>query len=297
VANINRRRQGEMMLTTFAVLQEHEGGLPARRVLDEVMRRLPPTDFEAGTYDSTPDKPRFHKILRFTSISSVKAGWLIKRKGTWSVTQEGIEAVARFPDPEEFIREATRLYNEWKRGRPVDVADEVEDVDVEEYSAATTLEEAEESAWSEIRAYLAKMPPYEFQDLVAALLRGMGYYVNWVSPPGPDGNMDIVAYVDRLGAEGPRIKVEVKRYNHGRVGAEKLRSFLAVLGQQDVGIYVALEGFSKDAVDIARTDANRRVTLLTGEELVDLWVEHQDSLETRDRALLPLRPIWFLSPE
>ncbi len=40
------------------------------------------------------------------------------------------------------------------------------------------------------------MNPYEFQDLVAALLKAMGYHVNYVSPPGPDRGLDIVA--DRM---------------------------------------------------------------------------------------------------
>ena len=44
------------------------------------------------------------------------------------------------------------------------------------------------------------MPPYQFQDLVAALLRAMGYHVAWVAPPGKDGGTDIVAYTDPLGA-------------------------------------------------------------------------------------------------
>ena len=53
-------------------------------------------------------------------------------------------------------------------------------------SSSATLEEAIESAWLEVRTYLEQMNPYDFQDLIAALLRAMGYHVGWVSPPGPD---------------------------------------------------------------------------------------------------------------
>jgi len=35
-------------------------------------------------------------------------------------------------------------------------------------------QEAEETARQEIRDYLAKIPPYDLQELVAALLRAMG---------------------------------------------------------------------------------------------------------------------------
>jgi predicted Mrr-cat superfamily restriction endonuclease len=47
---------------------------------------------------------------------------------------------------------------------------------------------------------------YEFQDLAAALLRGMGYYTPFVAPTGKDGGVDIIAYRDPLGTVSPRIK-------------------------------------------------------------------------------------------
>ena len=50
-----------------------------------------------------------------------------------------------------------------------------------------------EPAWAEISAHLRAMSPYEFQDLVAALVEAMGYHVAWVAPPGPDRGIDIIA--------------------------------------------------------------------------------------------------------
>ena len=43
------------------------------------------------------------------------------------------------------------------------------------------------------------MQRYDFQDLVADLLRGMSYRVSWVAPPGKGGGIDIVAYTDPPG--------------------------------------------------------------------------------------------------
>jgi restriction system protein len=53
------------------------------------------------------------------------------------------------------------------------------------------------------------MAPYDFQDLVAALLEAIGYHVLWVAPPGPDKGVDIIAGSDQLGIEDPRINVQV----------------------------------------------------------------------------------------
>ena len=41
-------------------------------------------------------------------------------------------------------------------------------------SSSATLEEALESAWLEVRTYLEQMNPYDFQDLIAALLPSDG---------------------------------------------------------------------------------------------------------------------------
>ena len=74
----------------------------------------------------------------------------------------------------------------------------------------TIVEEAEEAAWAQIDDYLRHLNPYDFQNLVSALLRGMRYFVEWVSRPVPDGGIDILAHTDPLGAKEPRILVQVK---------------------------------------------------------------------------------------
>ncbi len=67
--------------------------------------------------------------------------------------------------------------------------------------------------------------------------------VSWIAPPGKDRAVDIVAASDPLAAQIPRIKVQVKR----------LRSFMAVLSDGDVGIFVSVGGFTKAAAKAART--------------------------------------------
>ncbi len=75
-----------------------------------------------------------------------------------------------------------------------------------------TLAQIEEQAIDGIIQFINKKNPYEFQDLVAALLRAMGYYTPFISPKGKDGGIDIIAYQDPLGTKTPRIKVQVKHY-------------------------------------------------------------------------------------
>ena len=61
----------------------------------------------------------------------------------------------------------------------------------------------------------------EMQELVAGLLRAMGYKTH-VSRKGPDRGRDIIASPDGLGLEEPRIVVEVKHRRNEQMGADKV---------------------------------------------------------------------------
>ena len=182
MAEITKRRSGELVRGVFKILLKHPDGLPAKEVLRQLADIVPPTPFEASMYPNRPNVRRYEKIVRFSTINTVKAGWLLKDKGSWSLTDEGRAAFEKFSDAEDFHRAARKLYRKWKADQP---AGENYDEEVDAGEAATTLEEAAESAWSQIENFLEGMSPYDFQELVAGLLRGMGYYVDWISPPGP----------------------------------------------------------------------------------------------------------------
>lgn len=124
----------------------------------------------------------------------------------------------------------------------------------------------------------------------------MGYHVSWIAPPGKDGGIDILASIDPLGTRPPRIKVQVKRQIDA-VRVDGLRSFMAVLSDDDVGLFVCTGGFTKDAQEEARTQEKRKITLIDLETLFNLWVEYYGKLSDEARKRLPLRPIYFLAPE
>jgi restriction system protein len=104
-----------------------------------------------------------------------------------------------------------RLYHHWKIEQPSDSGDEETEEETPGKVASITLEQAEEQAWSEIDQYLRTINPYEFQELVASLLRAMGYHVSWIAPAGKDGGIDTLAASDPLGTQPPRINVQVQR--------------------------------------------------------------------------------------
>jgi restriction system protein len=297
MAEITTQRAGEMLRALFKILMASPDGLPAAEALKLLENALVLTPFEQADYPKRPGVRRFEKLVRFHSINAVKAGWMVKAAGVWSLTPQGKAAYEQLQDPSVFMREAIRLYREWLKAQPSTASGDSEpSIENEQPDPAATLEDAEDAARSLIEAYLQKMPAYPFQDLVAALLRAMGYNVLWVAPPGPDGGFDVVAQTDPLGARGPRIKAQVKQRSDSKVSPADLRSFMAVLGDQDVGIFISTGGFSKEAEAEARRQEKRRVTLIDLGRLLELWVLHYSALSEVDRQLLPLKPVYFLAP-
>ena len=291
MADVTIQRTGELLRVLFTIMMEKPEGIKAKDALEEVKRRVVMTEYEKGEYESGTQ--RIDKIIRFATIDTVKAGWLVKEKGIWTLTEEGIKAFNENKNPENFYRKAQRLYREWRKAtsKPQKAIDD----GIEEESPTITYELAEEQAWNEIENYLKSMPPYEFQKLVAALLEAMDYHVSWISPPGKDGGIDIIAWNDPLGTKPPRIKVQVKR-EQSTTNVSTLRSFMALLGDDDVGLFVSTGGFTRDAEDEARTQQNRQVTLISLQKLYELWIVHFKKLKEEAKDLFPLKPIYFLAP-
>lgn len=294
----SKERAATVQWHVLHALKGESGPVPAREAIERVESKLTLTEEEKAHYEKSPGVRRFNNRLRFATISLVKAGWLVKERAGWSIADEGLAALNRFRSPMQLHEESERLYYEWHDSQPAKPdADDMEEAGEDEGATPSTLlEEADESAWQEISDYLAAMPPYDFQKLVGALLKAMGYHVAWIAPVGKDGGIDILAHLDPLGTRPPRIKVQVKRQSSSRISVDGLRSFMAVLGDEDVGIFVALGGFTRDAEWEARTQEKRRVTLLDAEKLFELWVQHYDKVAETEKSFLPLKPVYFLDP-
>ena len=142
---------------------------------------------------------------------------------------------------------------------------------------------------------VAKLDWEQLQELVAGIVRAMGYRTR-VANPGPDRGVDVFASPDGLGLEEPRIFIEVK-HREGAVGAQGIRSFLGGRRDGDRCLYVSTGGFSKEA----RYEAERSqipLTLIAMPELRELLVDYYESLDSETRALVPLRKVyWPVQPD
>jgi restriction system protein len=130
----------------------------------------------------------------------------------------------------------------------------------------------------------------EMQELVAGVLRAMGYRTQ-VAAAGPDRGVDIFASPDGLGLEEPRVFVEVK-HRRASMGAAQVRAFLGGRQTGDRCLYVSTGGFTREA----RYEAERStipVTLIDLPRLRALLLDYYDRLDPATSALVPLQRMYW----
>jgi 5-methylcytosine-specific restriction protein B len=97
------------------ILAQKNGPHPMRELFAEVGAALPLSPEQVEPSATRPDYKKFELDLAFTLSNEVRARWLVKLKGNWSLTDAGREALGRLMDAEAFHAEAFRLYKEAMR--------------------------------------------------------------------------------------------------------------------------------------------------------------------------------------
>ncbi len=282
MADVTLGRISKILRGVFELLWTRQEGMPAKEVLALLPDVVKLTEYELG-YSSSANTPKYEKIVRLATIPLVKAGWMIKNdKGRWFLTESGRQACRKYPNVEELYTEAIKLYEESKKNFPL-------------YRIA--IEEAEEKAWSYIQSYLQEISRNEMQKLIADLVSAMGYHVAWMAPLEKNQSpIDIVAYVDPVGAKGLRILVQVSHKGQA-VTLEGLKAFSSILSASDYGLFLATGGFTSDVMEQIGTGVFKKITLVDMEGLYSLWVKYYNELGEEAKNRFPLKAIHFLNKQ
>jgi restriction system protein len=171
---------------------------------------------------------------------------------------------------------------------------ETPDESEDEEDTVPFVDEVENQADELISDILANMDPFVFEELVAAVLRAMGYHAK-KTRDSQDRGIDVVAHPDSLGFESPYIKAQVKRQQK-KVGSPDMRAFTGTLGNGERGLFVSTGGYTSEAQDAAR-NAEQRVTLIDRDEFIDLLIQHYDDLESEYQATVPLKQVYIPSQD
>lgn len=144
-----------------------------------------------------------------------------------------------------------------------------------------------------VREIQTRFRGHALTRLVDAVLRADGWITN-VSPPGPDGGVDILAGRGPLGLDHPRLCVQVKSQGSPtdvtvyRTLQGTMQSFKA-----EQGLLVCWGGFNK-AVLRESKQSHFLVRLWDSGDLVKAIYRNYESLPAEIQAELPLKRTWML---
>ena len=129
-----------------------------------------------------------------------------------------------------------------------------------------------------------------------AVLHAQGYKTE-VSPPGPDGGVDILAGSGILGFDHPRLCVQVKS-SVSAAGQTVFNELLGVMTKYkaEQGLFVSWGGFT-DAVLKDSKKEYFSIRLWDQGDLVDALLANYECLDDELKAELSLKRIWVLVRE
>lgn len=287
------RRDAEILQAALRLIKKNGGQMHYKEIQKELPKIFKFTEQELEPRKSW--EAFWHALLGMVGgIELKRAGIIETNKGEWYLTEEGKKSLSLSPD--DFFRLYRSKWNEYAKSKTKQIPELDENVP-EVADVPKTVAIIIGESRGVIRDYILSKNAYEFQNLIAALLRGMGYHTPFVAEKGPDGGIDIVAYQDQLGVKGSHIKVQVKHKPNTNEPVNTIRELAGILSKpNEVGIVVTSGNFTKEC----RKEAYKShlpIRLIDMGEFIDLWIEHYANLSDEDRKLLPITPVYHLNTD
>jgi restriction system protein len=140
----------------------------------------------------------------------------------------------------------------------------------------------------------AKYKGHGMAQLVDGILRAQGY-TTFVSPPGPDKGVDILAAQGPMGFGDPKICVQVKS-GDGPLDRPTLDQLIGSMQnvQANQGLLVSWGGF-KSSVDKEKSVQFFKVRLWDQADMIEQLLKYYDKLDEDLKAELPLKRIWAIT--
>lgn len=279
------------MYEAMRLLAASGGPMTVTQLREQIAQKLEFTEWEQQSPSTKTQQSRWAINMTYYVFDYIKAGFLAKDHGLWYLTEEGQKMLDR---TSEEVFAAAHTASRIKRRDAAQYESIDEDMkEIIEETPQMILEDARSQAMDGLRQRITTMDWQDFQKLIAALLRAMGYYVPFVAPQGPDGGIDVLAYENASGA-GQRFIVQAKRYKDASVGVDTVRGLAALLHKQsDIGMVVTSGRFTQEAIRFAQS-CKFNLRLIELNELTSLWISYFDRLTLAERALLPIQAVYFL---
>jgi len=208
----------------------------------------------------------FKDTLRHRLVNLIERGYVERDGNTYVITEAGTDYAARFAgqerdSPKREVQRALKAHNDQQR--------------------------------EALRERLAVMDPYRFEELARDLLEAMGYQDVEVTQQSGDRGVDVIASV-QYGITEVKEVVQVKR-RKGTVSRPKIDQLRGALHHHDAirGTLITLSQFSSSAKEAALLKGAPPITLIDGERLMDLLIEHEIGLKKKPALLYEVDERYF----
>jgi hypothetical protein len=131
------------------------------------------------------------------------------------------------------------------------------------------------------------MDPRAFEDLIGRLLAALGFVDVEVTDYSGDGGVDVRGTLAVGGVTNVRTAIQVKRWANN-VSGRTVRELRGGLSPHERGLIITTAGYTRDAFSDAETADRTPISLIDGERLVSLLVEHRIGVVWTDARILRL---------
>ena len=148
------------------------------------------------------------------------------------------------------------------------------------------IEAIQKKVRQDLRRYLLSMDPQKFEELVRSLLEEMGFEETETTQYVNDKGIDVRGILKTNQLTAMKVVIQAKRWKNN-VGSETVRNLRGSLnmvnGEQ--GIIVTPSDFTAEAKIEAQAEGRLPITLINGNELIDLLIQYQVGVKQEERII------------
>lgn len=142
---------------------------------------------------------------------------------------------------------------------------------------------------SRLKRRLLNMQPDRFEILIGQLLESLGFDENTIriTSYGRDGGVDVRGIMNAAGITQINAAVQAKRWKKN-VQAPTVQALRGALTVHEHGTIITTSGFSKGAVSEAEAPGKAKISLIDGEKLIDLLIQHRIGVLAEQHTIFSL---------
>ena len=222
------------------------------------------------------------KVWRTRAKNLLQRGLVEKHGKIYQVTEAGIEYIERQQFENELLTSTQVDKPHSGRSKQLQIESESQ--------LSKLIRDKNQTVRQQLRECLRSIDPFQFEHLVKFLLEAMDYENVEVTGGSHDMGVDVVGEIE-LGISHVREVIQVKR-QQSNVGRRVLDSLRGSLHRFDAvrATIVTTSGFSTGAKEAAFEKGVAPITLIDGERLIDLMVEHNIGIRRREIRILEFDP-------